>query len=42
MGLAPGNQNVSLIKENLIDIKEDGSFRRYTTSLTMTEQNERC
>ena len=44
MGLAPYGQPkyVDLIKDNLIDIKEDGSFRlsqeyfNYTTGLTMT------
>ncbi|TDA69587.1 hypothetical protein E0765_00385 [Sulfuricurvum sp. IAE1] len=46
MGLAPyGNPKyVSLIKEHLIDIKEDGSFKldmsyfNYTTGLTMTNR----
>jgi len=47
MGLAPYGEAkyVDLIKENLIDIKEDGSFRlnmkyfNYTTGLTMTNKN---
>ena len=46
MGLAPyGNPTyVDLIKEHLIDIKEDGSFKlnmeyfNYTSGLTMTSQ----
>ena len=47
MGLAPYGEPkyVNLIKENLIDIKEDGSFRinmkyfNYTVGLTMTNDN---
>lgn len=47
MGLAPYGEAkyVDLIKQNLIDIKEDGSFRlnmkyfNYTTGLTMTNKN---
>jgi carbamoyltransferase len=47
MGLAPYGEAkyVDLIKENLIDIKEDGSFRlnmkyfNYTTGLNMTNKN---
>lgn len=47
MGLAPYGEPkyVNLIKENLIDIKEDGSFRlnmkyfNYTVGLTMTNKN---
>ena len=47
MGLAPYGEPkyVDLIKENLIDIKEDGSFRlnmkyfNYTVGLTMTNSN---
>ena len=47
MGLAPYGEAkyVNLIKEKLIDIKDDGSFRldqkyfNYTTGLTMTNEN---
>ena len=47
MGLAPYGQPkyVDLMKQNLIDIKEDGSFRlnmkyfNYTVGLTMTNEN---
>jgi len=47
MGLAPYGESkyVEIIKNNLIDIKDDGSFRlnmkyfNYTTGLTMTNKN---